>query len=101
MRDASMAYEHGVRGVRGVRVSLVGFALLGFLLAAALSSCVGGVADPGQWSALTPSDGHEVFALADDPFNTNFVYAGTSGGLVYRAYAANRAEGVAGAGLPI
>jgi photosystem II stability/assembly factor-like uncharacterized protein len=98
MRDAKTG-EKRERRRRGA-LSLGGVALVGALLVAALSSCVGGVADPGQWLPLTQSDGGDVLALADDPFNTNFVYAGTAGGQVYRAYAANRAEGVAGVGLP-
>lgn len=98
MREANAGgtYERRRRG--GLSLGVI--VLVGVLLAVALSSCIGGIADPGQWLPLTPSDEHEVLALADDPFNTNFVYAGASHGVVYRAYAANRADGVAGAGLP-
>ncbi len=88
-----------MRSVRGRVGSRIGVALLVAFVALALASCFD-VTDPGQWSSLTPTNESVVLALLDDPFDHNFVYAGTSEGQVYRAYAANRADGVAGAGIP-
>jgi photosystem II stability/assembly factor-like uncharacterized protein len=73
-------------------VPLIGLALL-------LGACAG-IVVPGQWAALSRADEHVVLSLADDPFDPNIVYAGTAGGLVYRAYAKNGSDGAPGPSIP-
>ena len=94
MRRPNLAWMRRLarRPGRVALVPLIGLALL-------LGACAG-IVQPGQWEALSPADEHVVLSLADDPFDPNIVYAGTAGGLVYRAYARTGSGGTAGEGIP-
>jgi photosystem II stability/assembly factor-like uncharacterized protein len=75
--------------------ALVGLAALALAI---LAGC--GASQPPQWQLLGQADGHTVLALARDPFNTQGIYAGATGGVVYRAIAGKTLTPQPGAGLP-
>jgi hypothetical protein len=76
-------------------VAIVGLVTLALGL---LAGC--GASQASQWQLLDQSDGHIVLSLARDPFNTQGIYAGATGGVVYRAIAGKTLTPQPGAGLP-
>jgi photosystem II stability/assembly factor-like uncharacterized protein len=74
---------------------------LGMLVAAAallLAGCATAVA--GQWQTLNTPISQNTLALAQDPTSTQLIYAGGTGGVVYRAIAGKTLAPVPGVGIP-
>lgn len=81
---------------RATTVALLGLAALALGL---LAGC-GAASQAPQWQLLGQADGHIVLSLARDPFNKQGIYAGATGGVVYRAIAGKTLTPQPGVGLP-
>src|SRR5690348_13353059 len=82
----------------GARARVIALVALMELALSILAGC--GTASTPQWQLLGQADGHTVLSLARDPFNTQGIYAGAIGGVVYRAIAGKTLTPQPGAGLP-
>ena len=80
------------------RATVVALVTLMTLAPSILAGC--GAASTARWQLLGQPDGHVVLSLARDPFNTQGIYAGAIGGVVYRAVAGKTLTPQPGAGLP-
>ncbi|HST89061.1 MAG TPA: hypothetical protein VLJ14_11845 [Ktedonobacterales bacterium] len=89
------------RRVAGMPRTATAVALVGLVaLALAILVGCGAASQAPRWQLLGQADGHTILSLARDPFNSQGIYAGATGGVVYRAIAGKTLTPQPGAGLP-